>query len=192
MERKYLRHIFLKLIVCKRIAFLVNGPNLIITVYKFKDADYLKSTLQELSQMSCSDLPHFQFVYSQLQLLLTALTEIFMFWLLNFITFHQLHIECYKSSGSVVLPRVELLKKLLSCSLHDKNLEQLFQKLKPQQRLVNILFDEVKLTETLRYSGGCVVGYTQNDSCDSEVLATHTLVIEVVCHFGGPKYILHI
>ena len=26
---KYLRHIFLKLVVCKRIAFLVNGPNLI-------------------------------------------------------------------------------------------------------------------------------------------------------------------
>ena len=29
MEKKYLRHIFLKLVVCKRIAFLVNGPNLI-------------------------------------------------------------------------------------------------------------------------------------------------------------------
>ena len=28
-ERKYLKHIFLKLVVCKRIAFLVNGPNLI-------------------------------------------------------------------------------------------------------------------------------------------------------------------
>ena len=97
-----------------------------------------------------------------------------------------------RKSGSVVLPRVELLKKLLSCSLHDKNLEKLFQKLKPQQRLVNIPFDEVKLTETLRYSGGRVVGYAQNDFCDSEVLATHALVIEVVCHFGGPKYILRI
>ena len=42
-----------------------------ITVYEFKDADYLKSALKELSQMNCSDLPHFQFVYSQLQLLLT-------------------------------------------------------------------------------------------------------------------------
>ena len=79
-----------------------------------------------------------------------------------------------------------------SPGLHDKNLEQLFQKLKPQQRLVNILFDEVKLTETLRYSGGRVVGYAQNGSCDSEVLATHAIVIEVVCHFSGPKYILRI
>ena len=56
-----------------------------------------------------------------------------------------------RKSGLVALPRVELLKKLLSCSLHDKNLEQFFQKLKPQQRLVNIFFDEVKLAETLRY-----------------------------------------
>ena len=64
-----------------------------------------------------------------------------------------------RKSGSVVLPRVELLKKLLSSRLHDKNLEQLFQKLKPQQRLVNVLFNEVNLTETFRYSGGCVVGY---------------------------------
>ena len=42
----------------------------------------------------------------------------------------------------------------------------------------------MKLKETLRYSGGCVFGYAQN--------ATHALVIEVVCHFGGPKYILRI
>ena len=71
-------------------------------------------------------------------------------------------------------------------------MEQLFQKLKPQQCFVKFFLDEVKLTETLRYSGGCVVGYAKNGSCNSKVLATHALVIEVVCHFGGPKYILHI
>ena len=94
-----------------------------------------------------------------------------------------------RKSGSILLPRVELLKKLLSHTLDDENLKQLCQKLLPQQRLVNLLFDEVKLTETLRYSGGRVVGYAQNDSGDNEVLATHALVIEILCHFGGPKYI---
>ena len=167
------------------------------TVYKFKNADYLKSALQELSQMSCSDLPHFQFVYSQLQLLLTHL-EGRRFDRNLYILAAELHnispaaYRMLRKSGSVVLPRVKLLKKLLSSSLHDKNLEQIFQKLKPQQRLVNSLFDEVKLIETLRYSGVRVVGYAQNGSCDSEVLTTHSLVIEVVCHFGGPKYILRI
>ncbi|KAI6652493.1 hypothetical protein LOD99_7507 [Oopsacas minuta] len=87
---------------------------------------------------------------------------------------------------------VELLKKLLSNSLHDENLRQLLRELQPHQRLVNILFDEVKLAETLRYSDGHVVGYAQNRSGDAEVLATHALVIEVVCHFGGLKYILSI
>ena len=50
----------------------------------------------------------------------------------------------------------------------------------------------MQLTETLRYSGGRVFRYAQNGSCVSEVLATHALVIKVVCHFGGPKYLLRI
>ena len=50
----------------------------------------------------------------------------------------------------------------------------------------------MKLTETLRFSGGRVVGYAQNASRDTEILATHALVLEVVCHYGGPKYILSI
>ncbi|XP_076811672.1 uncharacterized protein LOC143458706 [Clavelina lepadiformis] len=168
-----------------------------ITEYEFKDTDYLKSAVEELNSMSCSDSPHFQFIYDQLQLLLTP-PEGRRFDKNLYILAAELHnispaaYKMIRKSGSIVLPRVELLKKLLSCSFHDENLEQLFQKLQPQQCLVNILFDEVKLTETLRYSGGRVVGYAQNGSGDTEVLATHALVIEVVCHFGGPRYILRI
>ena len=147
--------------------------------------------------MSCSDSPHYQFLYSQLQLLLCSPKgrrfdrNMYVFAA----ELHNISPAAYRmlrNSGSVVLPRVELIKKLLSNSLHDENLKQLFQQLQPQQHLVNILFDEVKLTETLRYSGGRVVGYAQNVSGDDGVLATHALVIEVVCHFGGPKYILRI
>ena len=99
-----------------------------ITVYEFKNADYLKSALQELSQMNCSDLPHFQFVYSQLQLLLTH-PESRRFERNLYVLAAELHnispaaYRMLQKSGSVVLPRVKLLKKLLSCSLHDKNLE---------------------------------------------------------------------
>jgi len=147
--------------------------------------------------MSCSDLPHYQFLYAQLQLLLTPPEGRHLDRNLYILAakLHNISPAAYKmlrKSRSIVLPRVELLKKLLSYNLHDENLKQLFQKLQPQQRLFNILFDEVKLTETLRYSGGHVVGYAQNDSGDIEVLATHALVIEVVCHFGGSKYILRI
>lgn len=170
---------------------------LCITEYQFKDADYLKCAVEELSHMSCYDSPHFQFIHSQLQLLLTN-PEGRRFDRNLYVLAAEVHsispaaYKMLRKSGSVVLPRVELLKKLLSNTLHDENLEQLFQKLRPEQRLVNILFDEVKLTETLRYSGGRVVGYSQNNSCNTDVLATHALVIEVVCHYGGPKYILRI
>ena len=146
--------------------------------------------------MNCSELPHYQCLYAQLGLLLTAPKGRRLYR--NLYVFaaelHNISPAAYRmlgKSGAIALPRVELLKKLISNSLHDENLRQLLQELQPQQRLVNILFDEVKLTETLRYSGGHV-GYAQNGSGDAEVLATHALVIEVVCHFGGPKYILRI
>lgn len=36
------------------------------------------------------------------------------------------------------------------------------------------------------------MGYAQNESDDAgaEILATHAMVFEIVCHYGGPKYIL--
>ena len=54
------------------------------------------------------------------------------------------------------------------------------------------MFDEVKLIEKLRYTGGRVIGYAEKVAKDQEILATHALVIEIVCHYGGPKYILRI
>ena len=56
------------------------------------------------------------------------------------------------------------------------------------------MFDEVKLVETLRFSGGHVLGYSQNAAAggDHEMLASHAMVVEVACHFGGPRYILRV
>ena len=68
-------------------------------------------------------------------------------------------------------------------------MKQLFQQLQPQQRLVNILSNETKLTKILRSSGGGLVGYAENVVFDDKVLATHALVVEVACHFEGPKYV---
>ena len=78
-------------------------------------------------------------------------------------------------------------------SLQDSNLKTLFDQLKSQQRLVNLMFDEVKLVETLRFSGGHVLGYSQNAvEGDYEMLASHAMVVEIACHFGGPRYILRV
>ena len=164
---------------------------------EFKDTDYLKCALEELNRMSSSDSPHYQFLYAQLQLLLTPpkgrrFDKNLYFLAAELHTISPAAYRMLRKSGSIVLPREELLKNILSNSLDDENMEQLFQKLQPQQYLVNMIYDGVKITETLRYSGGRVVGYAQNGSGDGEVLAIYALVIEVVCHFGGPKYILRI
>ena len=63
--------------------------------------------------------------------------------------------------------------------------------LKPQQPLVNILFDEVKLIQATCFTGWHVIGYANNTSDDlannnSVEIASHALVIEIICHFGGP------
>ena len=77
----------------------------------------------------------------------------------------------------------------MSKSLSDSNLEKRFESLKPQQRLVNILFDEVKLKQAMRFTGGHVVGHAENNG---NVLATSALVTEIVCHYGGPRKIMRI
>ena len=55
---------------------------------------------------------------------------------------------------------------------------------------MNVLFDEVKLTQEMRFTGGHIIGHTKNDS--SDILATHALLIELIDHFGGPQYILRV
>ena len=68
--------------------------------------------------MSCSDLPHFHFVYSQLQLLLIP-PEGRRFDRNFYVPAAELHnispaaYRMLRKSDSVVLPRVKLLKKLL-------------------------------------------------------------------------------
>ena len=116
-----------------------------ITEYEFKDKDYLESALEELSHLSCSDSPHYQLRCAQLQLLLTT-PEGRRFDRNLYILAAELHnispaaYQMARKSGSIVLPTEELLKKLLSYSLQDEDLKQLFRKLEPQQRLVNIIF----------------------------------------------------
>ena len=87
------------------------------------------------------------------------------------------------------LPSERLIHKLISRAFQDENLENLFEKLKPEQRLVNLIFDEVKLKETTYFTGGYIVGHASNKNC---ALATSALGFEIVCHYGWPRYILRI
>ena len=56
-----------------------------------------------------------------------------------------------KRSGTIIIPGEGLIRRLLSKSLCEENLEKLFSTLEANQRLVNILFDEVKLKQAMRF-----------------------------------------
>ncbi|KAI6653987.1 hypothetical protein LOD99_3163 [Oopsacas minuta] len=145
------------------------------------------------------ELAHFTFLLSQLSLIFKPPdgrrfdTDTMIFA----VQLHNISPSAYKMirrSGLIILPSTEKVKQMLAWGLQDSNLKTLFDQLKPQQRLVNLMFDEVKLVETLRFSGGHVLGYSQNTAAggDHEMLASHAMMVEVACHFGGPHYILRV
>ena len=140
------------------------------------------------------DSSHFQFVQDQLQLMLTPPNgrRYSKHVIILAAQLHNLSPATYRMlrmPKAIGLPNEKLIQNLLSKTFHDNNLRLIFQELKPQQRLVNILFDEVKLIQAMRLIGGHIIGHAPEDS---EELATSTLVIEIVCHHGGPKYILRV
>ena len=94
-----------------------------------------------------------------------------------------------RRSEAIILPTERLLRKLLSNSFQDNNLAKIIESLPPEQRLVNILFDVIKLKETTRFVGGHIVG----QAVDKEnVLAKSAMVYQLMFHHGGPQYILRI
>ena len=123
------------------------------------------------------DSPHFQFLQEQMQLLLTQpngrrFTKHILVLAAELFCISPAAYRMIRNSGAICLPHEKLVKQLLSRCSDDDNLEQLFKKLKPEQRLVNLLFDEVKLTSALRYSGGHVMGHATNDPDAPDTLAT--------------------
>ncbi|KAI6648187.1 hypothetical protein LOD99_11996 [Oopsacas minuta] len=162
--------------------------------------EILEHAISQLCKMTeAHELTHFTFLLSQLCLIFKPPdgrqfgTDTMIFA----VQLHNISPSAYKMirrSGLIILPSTEKVKQMLARSLQDSNLKALFDQLKPQQRLVNLMFDEVKLVETLRFSGGHVLGYSQNTAVggEHEMLASHAIVVEVACHFGGPRYILRV
>ena len=163
--------------------------------------DYHKIALDALESMpEYHNSPHFQFIRAQLQMLLCRPKgrrfekKVFVVFAEEIHNLSPTAFKMIRKSGFLLFPCIKLIKKLLSNTLNDANLAKLIEQLKVQQRLVNILFDEVKLIQASRFVGSHIIGHAQNvtDNDSDEILATHALVVEIVCHFGGPRYILRV
>ena len=158
-------------------------------------ADHLQRAIEELDL--CEDLlncPSFQFIQDQLQLLSKpnnnkCYSKHIIIFALELIGVSPAAYKLIRNSKAIILPGKTLIDSLLSNTFKDINLSTIFKELQPKQRMVNILLDEVKLKKAVRFSGGHILGYAENNP---DELATSALVIELVCNHGGPKYIFRI
>ena len=122
----------------------------------------------------------------QLQLILTPVNgrryTMPSFLRVRYFAYHLQHRKCYEIQNqlhSQIYSRIDV--KLTEDSSFEKPLDTP----KQQQRITTILLDEMKLKEAMRLAGWHAT-YKQ------EELAASALVMEVVCHYGGPRYVLRI
>ena len=144
--------------------------------------------ITELAEDDC-----FQFIQEQFELILKSAkgrhySENVLIFASQLLCTSPTAYRLLRNSCCILLPQ-KLVHDLMNKSFQNDNLCTLFDSLKPEQRLVNVLFDEVKLKSTMRYSNSHVVGHSSNRI---NKLATHALVVEIVCYFGGPRLVLSI
>lgn len=166
----------------------------VLSSYVHKSQDVIDQVIDELSAISeFEHHPSFQFIQEQLQILSTPAngrryTKNVLIFAAELLCTSPAAYRLLRNSNVILLPHETLVRDLMNKSLQDGKLKSLFERLLPEQRLVNLLFDEVKLKRALRFSGGHIVGHATN----SEELATSALVIEMICHHGGPRLVVRI
>ncbi|ESO06788.1 hypothetical protein HELRODRAFT_170806 [Helobdella robusta] len=173
----------------------LSGMFTVLNKHNADNLDHLTKALEELNSME--DLrtsSHFQFLMAQLEMLLIPLnnlkyTKYNLIFAVELLCVSPAAYRMLRGSRTVLLPKQQMIRDLMSRSVNGSNLQTAFKELKPEQRLVNILFGEVKLKSVLRFTAGLVVGYADNQP---EKLATSALAFELVCHYGGPRFTIRI
>ena len=167
----------------------------VISQHAANNEDHLSKALEELNCME--DLhtsSHFQFLMAQLEMLLIhpnelRYTKYSLIFAAELLCVSPAAYRMLRGSRTIILPKQQLIRELMSRSVQNSNLQTALNELKPEQRLVNILFDEVKLKSVLRFTAGHVVGHADNQP---EKLATSALAFELVCHYGGPRFTVRV
>jgi hypothetical protein len=157
--------------------------------------DYLNKALHELYIIDdLHNSSHFQFLMAQLEMLLTPAnklryTKYSLIFAAELLCLSPAAYRMLRGSRTIILPKQQVIRDLMSRSLQDSSLQTVLNELRPEQRLVNVLFDEVKLKSVLRFTAGHVAGHAANEP---EKLATSALAFELVCHCGGPRFIVRV
>ena len=172
----------------------------IVNNYETSNNDYLLRAIEELKQMTIDvqESTHFQFLETQLEFLLISdnnirYTKHLLIFAGELLCISPAAYKMIRNYRVLKLPREQLVRNLMTRNFVNTNLPLIFDvaqvSVKPEQRLVNILFDEVKLLKTTRLTGGHVIGYAINSP---DAVATSAFCIEIVCHHGGPRFVIGI
>lgn len=167
----------------------------VINKHSPSNSDHLNKSLQELNNIDdVANSSHFQFLLAQLEMLLTPPNKLryskySLIFAAELMCISPAAYRMLRGSRTMILPKQQVIRDLMSRSAQDSTLGAALNELKPEQRLVNILFDEVKLKSVVRFTAGHVVGHAEN--CP-EKLATSALAFELVCHYGGPRFTVRI
>ena len=161
----------------------------ILKLHEIKSSDHLKKALESLDLMlDCHVSPHFQFIQAQMQLLLCPprgrrFTKHVFILAAELQNISPTAYKMLRKSGAIALRSIKLIKNIKkflgckTCLLYSK-------KLKPQQRLVNILLNEVKLIQAcillVGMSLATLIIHSEDlaDDNDSVELASHALLLK--------------
>lgn len=159
------------------------------------NCDYLNKALLELNSIDDPHTSsHFHFLIAQLEMIPTPAnklryTKYTLIFAAELLCISPAAYRMLRGSKTIILPKPQVIRDLMSRSFQDSSLQTVLNELKPEQRLVNILFDEVKLKSALRFTGGHVAGHATNHP---EKLASSALAFELVCHYGGPRFLFRV
>lgn len=159
------------------------------------NSDHLNKALQELKYIDdFHSSSHYQFLTAQLEMLLLPsnklrYTKYSLIFAAELLCISPAAYRMLRGSKTIMLPKQQVIRDLMCRSLQDSSLQTALSELKPEQRLVNILFDEVKLKSVLRFTAGHIAGHASNHP---EMLATAALAFELVCHYGGPRFVIRV
>ena len=124
--------------------------------YDIPGKDLLEKSIQALMEIEyLQDNPRYQLILEQLQLILTPINgrryNKHLILASELLCISPAAYRMLRRSEAIILPRERTIRELISKSLSESNLEKILETLKPQQRLVNILFDEVKLKQSMSF-----------------------------------------
>ena len=117
--------------------------------------DFIKATISQLEKVvDVTDDTMIQFLKDQLMLILTSsnkhhYSKAIITLAAELLCVSPAAYRMVRASRAIFLPKEQFIHDLMSRSVNEENVRLVMEDLQPNQRLVNIVFDEVKLKSAL-------------------------------------------